>query len=83
MGVFCVDKTCFLRPGHICYGVTWYLLVISIYPLAPKGAKRLLGDGTPSEIIIHVVRNHCTKFGALVHSVATKTIRHQTKLPST
>ena len=32
----------------------------------------------PSEIIMYVLRNHCTKFGALVRSVAIKTIRHQT-----
>ena len=45
---------------------------------SPEGGWGLLGNGTPSEIIIHVVRNHCTKFGALVHSVTIKTIRQQT-----
>ena len=48
-----------------------------IYALAPKGAGELLGDGTPHEIIIHVQRNHCTKFVALIHSIMLKTIRHQ------
>ena len=44
-----------------------------------KWARVPLCDGTPSEIALYVLRNHCTKFGALVCSVTIKTIRHQTR----
>ena len=42
-----------------------------------RGAGRI-HSGTLSEITLYILRNHCTQFGALVHHVTIKTIKHQT-----
>jgi len=31
--------------------------------------RRVLGDDTPSEITLYMLRSNCTNFGALIHSV--------------
>ena len=53
----------FLMTKTIVLSFQWLYCWI-IYHV-PKGAREVLGGGTPSKITFYMLRSNCTKFGAL------------------